>query len=80
MRTLAEQPKTRKDVTDRRRLVYLREAKEVADRFGVPLLELPGALKKNFGPGLANAFEQYCTYDTRSAANRFIASANGSNK
>ena len=80
MRTLVEQPRTRKDVPDRRRLVYLREAKEVADRFGVQLLELPGALKKNFGPGLANAFEQYCTYDPRSAANRFIASANGLNK
>jgi len=56
-----------------RKKAFLEEARAVADRIGVPLLELPKALKGRYGPGLANAFLCYCTYDERSAAGRFIA-------
>ena len=53
-----------------RKELLKREAMGVACKFGVPLVELPAAMKEKTGPGMANSFECYCTANKDSAARK----------
>lgn len=53
-----------------RKELLKKEALGVACKFGVPLVELPAAMKEKTGPGMANSFECYCTANKDSAARK----------
>ena len=58
------------DLMPSRKELLKKEAMGVACKFGVPLVELPTAMKEKTGPGMANSFECYCTANKDSAARK----------
>lgn len=61
---------TRAEPKPGRKELLKMEALGVAGKFGVPLVELPAAMKEKTGPGMANSFECYCTANKDSAARK----------